>query len=170
LVVFCCFWDALMGPVFLKHVSLWSCGIAVWAFSCSWYESIICIFAHVQAFGWTCVLLPNFMLLRLIAAVKGTCRYISIWWHKIEYYIKRGLAPRVTMPVGLLGRPFVPINLMQSFDGPAHLIYFQFAPPPPRQRLLTSSGYKKKELRWVCLSKVKASVSHKKMICLTPPT
>jgi hypothetical protein len=29
LVVFCCFWDALMGPVFLKHVSLWSCGIAV---------------------------------------------------------------------------------------------------------------------------------------------
>jgi hypothetical protein len=25
-VIFCCFWDALMGPVFLKHIGLLSCG------------------------------------------------------------------------------------------------------------------------------------------------
>jgi len=62
------------------------------------------------------------------------------------------------MHLGLLDRPFVPHNLMSSKGSPVPLLKFQMA---RILRILTSSGSKKKQPKYACLSETRASHSHK---------
>ena len=61
-----------------------------------------------------------------------------------------GLCPFGTDAARPLDRPFVPHTLKLSHGSPAPLVKFQRA---TRHRLLTSSGSKKIELKYYCLSK-----------------
>ena len=62
------------------------------------------------------------------------------------------------MYLDLKNGPFVPHNLLPGHGSPARLLKFQMA---PRFRLLMSSGSKKEEPRYACLSEAKASHSHR---------
>jgi dsRNA-specific ribonuclease len=64
----------------------------------------------------------------------------------------------VPMHLGLKNGPFVPHNLIKVQGSPVTLLKFQIT---PRLKLLMSSGSKKKEPRYTCLSEARASHSQR---------
>jgi hypothetical protein len=60
----------------------------------------------------------------------------------------------VPMHLGLKNGPFVPLNLIRVHGSPVPSLKFQMA---PRLKLLMSSGSKRKEPRYTCLSEAKVS-------------
>jgi hypothetical protein len=68
-------------------------------------------------------------------------------------------APMVPMDLGLKNGSFVPHNLIPVQGSPVTLLKFQIA---PGLKLLISSGSKKTEPRYTCLSEAKASNSQRK--------
>jgi len=64
----------------------------------------------------------------------------------------------VLMHLGLKNRPLVPHYLIPVQGSPVPLLKFQMA---PTLKVLMSSGSKKKEPRYICLSEAKASHSQR---------
>jgi len=62
------------------------------------------------------------------------------------------------MHLGLINRPYVPHNLIPVQGIPVPLLKLQMA---PRLTLVLSSGCKKKEPRYTCLSEARASHAQK---------
>jgi hypothetical protein len=64
-VAFCCFYDALLGPMFLMHVWLISCGVVVFVFFELDISMILCVLVVQRLVGCVfCRFVCSFVTLR----------------------------------------------------------------------------------------------------------